>query len=65
MKSSAPGSRLRSNRHLETSVYKKLGIASGVELVLYVVKGREDPPLLASGQSDVRARRESPLILQR
>jgi DNA-binding NarL/FixJ family response regulator len=45
-------------------IYNKLGISSRVELVLYVMKGREHPPLLASGQSEARARRESPLILQ-
>jgi DNA-binding NarL/FixJ family response regulator len=45
-------------------IYNKLGISSRVELVLYVMKGREHSPLRASGQSDARARRESPLLLQ-
>jgi len=45
-------------------IYNKLGISSRVELVLYVMKGREQSPLLASGQSEPRARRECTLLLQ-
>jgi DNA-binding NarL/FixJ family response regulator len=33
-------------------IYNKLGISSRVELVLYIMKGRGHPPLLAAGQSD-------------
>jgi DNA-binding NarL/FixJ family response regulator len=45
-------------------IYNKLGISSRVELVLYVMKGREHAPLLACDQSKARARRESQLLLQ-
>jgi two-component system nitrate/nitrite response regulator NarL len=44
--------------------YNKLGISSRVELVLYVMKGRELSPVLASGQSEARAKRECTLVLQ-
>jgi DNA-binding NarL/FixJ family response regulator len=45
-------------------IYNKLGISSRVELVLYVMKGREHSPLLGRGQSEQRASRECTLLLQ-